>query len=79
MMVSDITGSPVPQLAEQVVLLTVIWDVAETTPVNPFMLAVMGMEPGPMAVTRPVELTVATELAGELQVTRLVTSWLLEG
>jgi uncharacterized protein YpuA (DUF1002 family) len=51
----------------------------ETTPVNPFILAVIGIEPAPTAVTSPVELTVATLLAGVLQVTRSVTSSLVEG
>jgi len=46
--------------------ITVIEPVVETTPVNPFMLAVMVVFPAPTAVATPEELIVATD--GELDV-----------
>jgi len=78
MMESVVTSPPVPP-PPPVVPVTVMVAEPETTPVNPFILAVIGIEPAPTAVTSPVELTVATLLAGVLQVTRSVTSSLVEG
>jgi hypothetical protein len=55
-------------------LITVSVPVVETTPVNPFMLAVMVVVPEPTAVATPVELMVATDGALDVHVTLLVTS-----
>jgi hypothetical protein len=68
-------GLPAPPEAPD----TVSEAVAETTPVNPLMLAVMVVVPAERPVATPVELTVATAGALEVQVAESVRSWVLEG
>jgi hypothetical protein len=53
--------------------------VAETTPVNPLILAVMVVVPEERAVATPVELMVATAGELEVHVTESVRSCELEG
>jgi hypothetical protein len=78
MIVSLATGSCGPvEPVELVVTVTVA--LAEITPVNPFMVAEICMLPGPTAVTNPVEVTVATSVESELQVTWFVTFTVLAG
>jgi hypothetical protein len=53
--------------------------VAETTPVNPLMLAVIVVVPDETPVAMPLALMVATLGALEVQVTEVVMSCWLEG
>jgi hypothetical protein len=64
-----------------VVVLMVTVAVAELVrmPVNPLIDAVIWTDPAPTDVTSPEELTVATPGPSELQVTRFVTSSVVEG
>jgi len=55
-------------------LITAMVPLPDTTPVKPFMLAVIVAVPAATAVTRPVELTVAMEGALDVHVAWLVTS-----
>jgi hypothetical protein len=52
---------------------------AETTPVNPLTLAVIVVVPGPVAVTNPEELTLATEFEDDVQVAVVVMSSEVDG
>jgi hypothetical protein len=71
---SEFVG-PVP-----VVRVTVMFELPETIPVNPLILAVICTVPAPPdAVTKPVELTVATSAEEVVQVARLVTFSVVEG
>jgi hypothetical protein len=62
-----------------VVVVTVTVELAEITPVKPFMLAVIWMTPWPVDVTNPEEFTDATSGPSEAQVTRFVTSSVVAG
>jgi hypothetical protein len=77
MMVREITSVFVGPVGLVVVTVTV--ELEERSPVNPFMLAVICMLPGPVEVTSPEALTVATSLEPVLQVTWSVTSTVVAG
>jgi hypothetical protein len=69
-----------PALGDVPVLVaTVIVEELVNVPVNPWMLAVIWMVPGPVEVTSPVEFTVATSDDPVLHVTRSVTFSVVEG
>ena len=72
--IDDGVPPPPPELPD-----TVSVAVAETTPVNPLMLAVMVVEPEERAVATPVALIVATAGALDVHVTESVRSCELEG
>jgi hypothetical protein len=76
-MATEVTSPLLGDVVVVIVTLTVA--VLVRTPGNPLIDAVIWMDPGPTEVTRPVELTVATSGASELQVTRSVTFSVVEG
>jgi hypothetical protein len=74
---SEVTSAPGPVVV--VLIVTVTVEELVRVPVKPCMEAVICTTPGPAEVTSPVELTVATSADAVLQVTRLVTSSVVEG
>jgi hypothetical protein len=78
MMESEVT-SPFGPVPVPVLTVTVTAEELVSVPVKPLIDAVIFTVPAPTAVTRPAELTVATWLDPVLQVTRLVTSSVVEG
>jgi hypothetical protein len=75
MMESEVTSPPGP--VPVVLVVTVTVEEAVIVPVNPCMVAVIWIVPGPVEVTNPPplpEVTVATSFEPVLQVTKFVTS-----
>lgn len=76
-MASVLTEAPLPPVPDEPVTVTAA--LAVIVPVYPWMLAVMFVVPPVSAVTRPVELTVATDGELDFHVAMSVTSDVVEG